>query len=348
MRMGTNCYYAFIGTNSVRGSRGIYTLRIDGDTGAAEAVSTVPAYNTGGLALSRDEQNLYAVAEGMTFQGYADGGVTAYQIHSDGSLTNLNGQRSHGQRTCCVAVDDNKKNAYACNFYDGTWSAFGLEANGALKPARLVVAPPEDAGWKALHCVAPIQDDYVGVISLAECALVIYRADNGERVTHYNFPGQPFPRYFAAVEDCIYAMMQFPDEIYVFKSHLKDQGSLELLQRVRLLDEAHEGMPATSTIRVTPDGSLVLAANRPSNTITIYSRQSDGTLVREHVVDIPGNGPRDFNISGDGALVVTAMQHSDEVYVLKIDYENKNLVQLGGPVKVPSPAAVAVSGRVEA
>ena len=92
----------------------------------------------------------------------------------------------------------------------------------------------------------------------------------------------------------------------------------------------------------------MLAANRPSNTITVYSRQSDGTLIREHVVDIPGNGPRDFNISGDGALVVTAMQHSDEVYVLKIDYENKNLVQLGGPVKVPSPAAVAVSGRVEA
>lgn len=348
MRMGTCCYYAYIGTNSVRGSRGIYTLRIDGDTGAAEVISTAPAYNTGGLALSRDERNLYAVAEGMTFQGYADGGVTAYRIREDGSLARLNGQRSHGQRTCCVAVDEAKKNAYACNFYEGTWSAFGLEDDGALQPARLVVAPPEDAGWKALHCVAPVEDDYVGVISLAECALVIYRADSGERVTDYQFPGHPFPRYFAAVEDCIYAMMQFPDEIYVFKSHLKDRGTLELVQTVRLLDEAHQAMPATSTIRVTPDHSLVLAANRPTNTITVYTRQSDGTLVREHVVDIPGDGPRDFNLSGDGALAVTAMQHSDQVYVLKIDYENKTLVPLGRPVKVPSPAAVAVSGRVEA
>ena len=42
------------------------------------------------------------------------------------------------------------------------------------------------------------------------------------------------------------------------------------------------------------------------------------------VVDILGTAPGIY-ISGDGALVVTAMQHSDQVYVLKIDYENKTL-----------------------
>ena len=34
--MGRESYYAFIGTNSVRGSRGIYTLRIDAETGIAK------------------------------------------------------------------------------------------------------------------------------------------------------------------------------------------------------------------------------------------------------------------------------------------------------------------------
>ena len=344
--MSQSYYNAFIGTNSVRGSRGIYSLRIDGETGAAEVVSTEQAYNTGCVVLTEDGKNLYAVAEGMTFEGYADGGLTAYQVHPDGRLTKLNGARSHGQRTCCAAVDAEKKNAYACNFYDGTWSAFRLEENGALKPAHLVVEPPAEAEWKALHCVGTIEDDYVGVISLAECALVIYRAEDGARVTSFPFPGHPFPRYFAAVDHSIYAMMQFPDDIYVFESRLKEEGTIKLLQKVQLMDDAHRAMPSTSTIRVTPDHSLVLAANRDSNTITIYSRQSDGTLKTERVAELPGNGPRDFNISQDGALVVTAMQHSDEVYILKIDYERKNLVQLGGPVKVPSPAAVAVSGRI--
>lgn len=343
-----DCYYAFIGTNSVRDSRGIYTLRIDAATGATEVVSTAWAYNAGGLALSRDGKHLYAASEGMTFEGWADGGVSAYQVGPGGRLTRLNGQRSHGQRTCCVAVDGDGKNAYACNFYEGTWSAFPLTEQGALEPARLTVAPPEDSGWKALHCVGCVGEDYVGVISLAECAFVLCRADSGARVAGYTFPGQPFPRYFVTAGEYIYAMMQSPDEIYVLRGRPDQHGELALLQRVRLLDEAHPAMAATSTLRVTPDGRLLLAANRPSNTITVFSRQSDGTLVRERVVDIPGDGPRDFHISGDGALAVTAMQHSDQVYVLRIDYENKTLSPLGGPVSVPSPAAVAVSGRCEA
>lgn len=345
MSMDIGCYYAFIGTNSVRGSRGIYTLRIDAVSGAAEVLSTTWAYNAGGLALSRDGKNLYAASEGMTFEGWADGGVTAYEVGPSGSLTKLNGQRSYGQRTCCVAVDRDKKNVYVCNFYDGTWSAYSLTEQGALEPARLTVAPPEDSEWKALHCVGQIGEDYVGVISLAECALVLYRADSGARVASYPFSGQPFPRYFVVEGKFIYAMMQSPDEIYVFRSQVEENDAIALMQRIRLLDDEHSARAAASTLRVTPDGRLLLAANRPSNTITIFSRQVDGTLVRERVVDIPGDGPRDFCISGDGVFVVTAMQHSNQVYVLKIDYENKTLVPVGRPISVPSPAAVAVSGR---
>ena len=343
--MGSEFYYAYIGTNSVRGSRGIYTLRIDGESGACQAVSTAWAYNTGSVALSPDGRTLYAAAEGMTFEGWADGGVTAFRVGPAGQLERLNGQRSHGQRTCCVAVDPMGRQVYACNFYEGTWSAFPVREDGSIAPARLVVAPPADAGWKALHCVGDIQRDFVGVISLAECAMVAYRADSGARVASFPFPGSPFPRYFASAGEYIYAMMQSPDDIYVLRSRLAEGGGLELVQKIALLDEAHPGRPATSTIRVTADGSLLLAANRPTNTITVFSRQKDGSLVRENVVPIPGNGPRDFGLSEDGALAVTAMQHSDEVYVLKIDYVNKTLTPLGGPVHVPSPAAVAVSGR---
>ena len=112
-----NCYRAFIGTNSVRGSQGIYTLEIDGDSGEAEIISTAQVYNTGCVALSQDEKNLYAASEGMTFDGHASGGVTAYRVEQDGSLTRLNGQRSYGQRTCCVAVDGKKEAVYGCDFH---------------------------------------------------------------------------------------------------------------------------------------------------------------------------------------------------------------------------------------
>lgn len=346
--MNKSYYRAFIGTNSVRGSRGIYTLEIDGQTGAAEVVSTTQAYNSGCVALSRDEKYLYAASEGMTFHGLASGGVTAYHIEKNGTLTELNGQPSHGQRTCCTAVERAGKNVYGCDFYVGTWSAYPVDEDGSLQPARLTVAPPEGSGWPALHCVASIDEDYVAVISLAETALVIYRASDGARVTSFPFPDRAFPRYLAAADNTIYAMMQMPDQIYVLENRLKEDGTLRHLQTIEVMDEAHRNMPATSTIRVTPDQRLVMAANRPSNSVTVYSRDEHGLLTMEQVADIPGDGPRDFNISRDGQLVVVAMQHSDEVAIMKVDYENKRLLRLGETIHVPSPAAVAVTGRYEA
>lgn len=355
--MKKSYYRAYIGTNSVRGSRGIYSVRIDADTFEAKVISAAPAYNSGGVALDRSEKFLYAVSEGMTFDGYADGGVSSYRIKQDGSLTKMGGQRSYGQRTCCVAVDSERKNVYACNFYQGTWAAFpvvkdgnvldGSVPDGSILPARLVIKPPADAGWKALHCVAPIGEEYVGVISLAECALVIYRGQDGRRITSYEFPGQPFPRYFETVGKYIYAMMQMPDHIYVFEEHLRENSSIRLIQKISVMDESYRGMAATSTLRATPDGRFLLAANRPSGTITVFERREDGTLHRRNIVELAGKGPRDFHISRDGKIVVTALQHSDEISVHEMDYESGTLVSRGERVSIPSPAAVAVSGRMD-
>ena len=338
-------YYAWIGTNSVRGSQGIYTIEIDAGAGSAKVVSTTQIYNTGGLALSEDQKNLYAASEGMTFDGLAAGGITAFRIRPDGSLEKQNGQPSSGQRTCCVSVDRAKHYAYGCDFYRGTWNAWPLREDGSLEPAKLCIAPPP-GGWQALHCIAPIDEDFVVVISLAETAVVVYRTADGARVTSFQFPERAFPRYLAIADHTIYAMLQGPDLIFVLENHLHEDGTLRHVQTIEVMDEAHRTMPATSTIRVTPDQRLVLAANRPSNSLTIYSRGEDGTLTFEKLVVIPGDGPRDFHISRDGRLVVVAMQHSNEVVVLKLDYENKTLIQLGTPVHVPSPAAVAVSSEV--
>lgn len=345
--MKKSYYQAYIGTNSVRGSQGIYTVRIDGESLEAEVTAAAQAYNAGGVALDKSERFLYAVSEGMTFDGYADGGVSAYRIEGDGRLTKLGGQRSFGQRTCCAAVDEACENVYACNFYRGTWTAFLVSEEGALLPARLVVEPPADAGWKALHCVAPVGEKYIGVISLAECALVIYRAEDRERVTSYEFPNKPFPRYFETCGKYIYAMMQMPDDIYVFEEHLSKGGGLRLIQKISVMEETYMGPVATSTLRATPDGRLLLAANRTTNSITVFERKTDGTLERKSIAELPGKGPRDFHISGDGRIVVAALQHSDEISVHEIDYENGALAKAGGRTAIPSPAAVAVSGRMD-
>lgn len=344
--MSKSIYQVYIGTNSVRQSQGIYTVHVDGESLVPRIVSTCPFYNSGALALSEDERFLYAAVEGMTFDGLADGGVVGYETSPEGVLKKRNGRPSHGQRTCCVAVDTAGKSVSACNFYEGTMSIFDVDDNGFMEPARLVIAPPETAGWKALHCVGYIQEKYIGVISLAECALVIYRADNGCRVAEYVFPGQPFPRYFAAYGKYIYAMMQMPDDIYVFESCLENGGGIRLIQKVSVMQDSFIGPKATSTLRVTPDGRLLLAANRPTNSITVFLRMDDGALERSAIVTLPGKVPRDFHISRDGRIVVTALQKSDEICIHEIDYEHGTLRECSKVTGIISPASVAVGRRL--
>lgn len=351
--MSRSLYKAYIGTNSVRGSQGIYTVAVDGESLMPRIISTTPFYNSGALALSGDDRFLYAAVEGMTFDGYAAGGVVGYaaapaDLVSPGAvLKKINGRRAHGQRTCCVAVSPSGGSVCACNFYKGTLSVFDIDEHGVMAEARLVLSPPENAPWKALHCAGYIQEKYIGVISLAECALVIYRSDNGLRVADFQFPGQPFPRYFAAYGKHIYAMMQMPDDIYVFESHLDEGGGIELIQKISVMDEHFTGGRATSTIRIPPGGELVLAANRPSDSITVFSRGNDGALSRRDIITLPGRVPRDFHISGDGRMAVSALQRSDEICVHEIDYERGTLHQRGETLHIPSPAAVAVSRRID-
>lgn len=345
--MSRQGYLAYIGTNSVRGSKGIYTLSVDADTLRSEIIATHQEYNTGSIDLSADERFLYAACEGMTFRGHADGGIIGFATGVDGSLTEIGSARSHGQRTCCVSVDESGKKLYACNFYAGTFAAFNIDKGGAPSEAYMVVAPPPVPGaWRALHCVKPIGEDYIGVISLAECALVIYEAASGRRVTSYEFPGHPFCRYLEVCGRRIYALMQDPGDVYVFENNLDENGSIKLLQRISIQPDCYMGRFGATTIRATPNEALMLCATREVNTITMLKVHDDGTLERSSIVTLPGKTPRDFNISRDGEIVVTALQASDEVCVHRIDYENATLAYTEGcKVGVPSPAAVAVSRR---
>ena len=332
-------YLIYVGTNSVRGSRGIYTVAADPRDWSMKILSAAPAYNSGGICLSPDKKNLYAAAEGMTFDGFAAGGVAAFAIGENGKLTRIAGQPTGKQRTCCVASDDTQ--VYSCDFIGGIWNAFPRDEEGKIGPACLNVAPPEGSGWPAVHCIEPVLD-YVAVMSLAECALVLYRKDDGSRADVFPFPERVFPRYLVARGRKLYAMLQTPGDIFVMDVAPED-GKMTCQQRISVLEPDYQGFVGTSTLRITPDGSLLLAANRSTNSVTVFTIEADGTLTRNSVNVLPGEVPRDFNISGDGHIIAAAMQRTDELQLALIDYENKRLVPVGTGLHIPSPAAVAIS-----
>ena len=336
-------YIAFIGTNSVRGSQGIYTLGIQPEDLQAELLSTTPAFNTGALTLSADGRFLYAASEGMTFQGKASGGAYAFSIGEGGRLTRLNGTITHGQRPCSVDTDPAGSFLYAANFFGQSLAFLPIREDGSLAPlSRLITETAVRGFMGGLHSVRTLDGGRtVGVICMGSGELILYDAESGDRSAAFTFAESKHARHFTASQDgrLLYVLMQSPPEAAVLRRN--PDGSMTLLQEISLVPEP-AGWTGASTLQLTPDGSLLLAADRDTSTIAVFRVGPDGLLTLSDSVPLPGKTPRDFCISPDGRLVVTALQASDSVCVHEIDYENGTLLQRCAGLPVPSPAAVRI------
>ena len=340
-------YTAWIGTNSTGGSRGIYTLSVDTEQKEARIIAAHKAYNTGALALSPDGAYLYAASEGMSFQGYASGGAMAYAIKADSSLTVINAIPTMGQRPCCLALLDGKQ-LYAANFFGGSISVMALRPDGGIGELRVKITEPAPTdGWlHAMHAVAVMDEKHIAAANISQSEIVVYNGNSGKRLASYAFVPHSFPRSLAVSDACIYCMMQNPAEIYVFEKKIPEDGKLHLLQKCETLP-GYAGDADTSVIRLTPDGKMLLAADRKTNALSAFRIGADGILAYLTRTRIPGDTPRDFAITPDSRAVFAAMQSSGEVQVLELNRQTGALKPLCS-AEIPSPAAVVIRKEEDA
>ena len=229
------------------------------------------------------------------------------------------------------------------NFFGGSLAMLPVAEDGSLRPARRVVREPKPRGWlHGMHSVGVLDGGaLVGAVSLSQSEFVVYRADDGSRAAAYGFGERVFARSFDSFGAWIYVMLQDPGDIYVLRNRCAEGLGLECVQVISVLPEPRE-LYGTSAIRVSPDGKLLIAAVRRTNSLTLFRIGGDGRLTRSDVVELPGLTPRDLQISPDSRVVVTALQASDEICVHEIDREQGSLVLRDSGLHIPSPASVAI------
>ena len=111
---------SILGKNPSKGSisgngEGVYTLEWNDRKIVPKSVQY--ADNAGIICVSKDKKYLYAANESKDFDGLngSGGGVTAYRIAEDGSLSKINDSISYGSRTSYVTVTDSGKYLIASN-----------------------------------------------------------------------------------------------------------------------------------------------------------------------------------------------------------------------------------------
>jgi 6-phosphogluconolactonase len=340
----------FLGTYTRGTSRGIYSVVLDGASGALgvpELAAETP--NPTFLALSPKREFLYAVCSGA---GWAS------SLRIDGEGLGLRAIQSSvpddGPTPCHIAVDATGSIAVAANYHLALAAAIPLGADGSLGKPRVVSHTgrgPDPVRQATAHVhstnIAP-DNRFAIVCDLGLDRIYSYAIDRDEVRLGSGKP--PFvattprsgPRHltFGKSGHHAYAINELDNTIVAY-GYSASNGSLAALQTVSLLPEGYTGDATSAEVCVHPNGRFVYGSSRGPDTLAVFAVDgATGSLSAVEKVPCGGKGPRSFSISPDGAWLVCAHQDSGTVCAFQIDAGSGRLRRISGAVAVSMPVCV--------
>lgn len=351
--------YMLVGTYTSGKSEGIYVYKFNSTTGEYSAVSSIKSPNPSYLAVSPDQQYVYAVYEEGN-NNRVGGSVASFKFDkSTGQLTKLNQVPSGGDHPCYVAVDKTGKWVTAGNYSSGSISVYPVKEDGSLGEVAQHIQHEGMGPNKArqekphVHCTMFSKDNkFLLVPDLGIDKVMIYSFDetNGKLTP----ASQAFakstdgagPRHidFHPNNKFVYLIEELTGTVVTYAY---DNGHLSFVQRVSSLPKNLKGDIGSADIHVSPDGKFVYASNRlGSNSIAIYKvNQQNGKLTLLKVEESGGKIPRNFNFDPQANFLLVANQQSDNIVIFKRDKTTGLLTPTGKQIEVGNPVCVKWIGN---
>jgi 6-phosphogluconolactonase len=346
-----NDQFAFIGTYTRLGSEGVYTLRLNGDTGELTQVSVATGLeNPSFVALDPSGDHLYAVSESSGFNG--SGGITAFNVNrSTGELTQINQQSTGGPGPCHLMIDETDSVVIVTNYSGGSVSIHPLADDGSVgehsdfvqhvgssvnqqrqQEAHAHSVNIDNANKRAYVCDLGKDQVLTYDVDIANGKLSLAGTVDevaGEGPRHFTF--HPSGKY-------VYVNNELGNTITVYD--LGSDGSLSPKQTESTIPDGWDGVTHTADIHVSPDGDFVYVSNRGHDSIAIFSiDQSTGNVTAIGHESTQGETPRNFAITPDGKFLLAENQDSDSIVSFKRESDG-TLTPTGSTIKVPAPVCM--------
>ncbi|GAB4111919.1 MAG: lactonase family protein [Roseiflexaceae bacterium] len=322
---------------------GIYTAELDPLRGALTITqSTTGLINPSFVALSADRKTLYAIQE------IDQGTVSAFRIASDGSLTHLVTQATHGAAPCFVEVDRSGAWLLVANYSGGSIASFPILPDGAIGPAAsTVVHPGPSPTYDAPHPHAIRQDLAGQFVLVPDCgmdAVYIYRFEQGQLQPHaparVALPPASGPRHLDFHPGGTIYVANERDSTVAVLTYQAEQGQLDVVQVLSTLPDDYRDYNTVADIHLHPTGRFLYCSNRGHHSLAIYAvDQASGALVLIGHASTAGRTPRNFAITPDGTMLLAANQDSDSVASFRLDPNTGMLTPLLVNL-VPSPVCI--------
>lgn len=341
--------YEFLtGSYGTRENESILHMQLDAETGELTKVCgykglCYPSY----LAWNYEKKVLYAVEEQSPF-----GSIHALQCQN-GQLHVLSSHVTNGADPCYIGQNREGTYVFAANYTSGSLAVFQTDQTGALTKMSGFVkhegSGPNLKRQESAHVhycsVRPqnAQEDgemiYVADLGLDQALVYHLDSESGileDRGMRLNFPKGSGPRHLEfdlTNKDVIYGVCELSSEAVVLKKY---GDTYQVVQRISTLPEKYDGENTAAAIRM--NQGYLFISNRGHDSIAMFRAKPNGLLAKTAIVSVGGKTPRDFQILGD--WLVAANQDSDNLTVMKIDWEYGTLKRMGAPFTTVRPTCI--------
>jgi 6-phosphogluconolactonase len=351
-------YMVYVGTYTGPKSKGIYSFKLDMKPGQLTSQGVVEGVvNPSFLAIHPSEKFLYSVCEIGNFHGKRAGGVSAFAVHADGSLTLLNQQSSVGAGPCHLTVDATGKNILVANYGGGSVASLPIDKEGKLRPHTAFIQH-EGVDAKTGKPLTPhahsvnldAANRFACVADLGLNKILVYKFDADKGTLTLNdaplavLPPNSGPRHLAFHPNGKFAYVINEQGMTVTAlAYDAEKGQLTTLQTIDTIPAADRDQIGLSTaeVRVHPSGKFVYGSNRGHDTIVVFAIDpKTGKLTYVENTRTEGKTPRNFFIDPTGTYLLAENQNSDSIVVFRIDQETGKLTSTGHTAEVPSPVCI--------
>jgi 6-phosphogluconolactonase len=355
--------FAYVGTYTGRGSRGIYLFEVAGGDEpalkplglAAELAS--PSF----LAVDAERHRVFAVNEMNSVDGEPGGGVSAFSFDpTSGKLTALNWQSSRGAGPCHLALAHDGRHVVAANYGSGSVAVLPIGDDGMLGEAtdfhQHAGHGPNARRQEGphAHCVTFSPDGRrVFVCDLGLDKVMIYEFDAAAGKLTANDP--PYaelkpgagPRHMAFGVDgrFAYVINELDSTVTTF-AYDAASGALETVGSTTTLPADFSGENTTAEIAVHPSGKFLYASNRGHDSIAAFAfDESTGLPTLLEHQPTGGRTPRHFAIDPAGEVLIAENQNSGTMKMFRIDVATGRLTVTGELVETPTPVCTVFVGE---
>ena len=339
----------FVGSN---GADGILAYDWDGATGELTAAGVAARLtNVDWIVYSHDRKFMYAASEVDSFIGKPTGGVASFVV-DDGRLLPVAQQNSAGKGTCHIALDKTGKVLVSADYGGGSAASFQV-AGGSLSPAvwtdhYTAHGPNVDRQQTAHAHFASFSPDnrFVYVNDLGGDCIHIYSVDTETAKltpagTYNAEPGSgPRTLHFHPNGHTAYSVNELVSVVDVLEWH-KEDGSLSVVNRIRMLPEDYHGITRACDTVISRDGRFVYFANRDKD--FLYSFHADvktGALTPMTRSNCGGKIPRNFVLDPTERWMLVANQDSGWISVFARNPETGVLAETGKNFAAGTPMCI--------